>query len=218
MTHLDNDGSQPLAMASVKGTIKWFNTTKGYGFITLENGSDAFCHASALAALGQTDVLPGATVVCDLQESPRGLQVVAVHSMDASTAEPQAPRPPRSGGRFGGGDRYGSGGGDRYGSGGDRFASERYHGDDRFSSHRVRDQAPSASTGPSGPMMEGRVKFFNDQKGFGFVMPENGGADVYIHASALRRSGLSALAAEQRIRFSTRQGMKGVEVDKIEAL
>ena len=66
--------------------------------------------------------------------------------------------------------------------------------------------------------MDGKVKFFNDQKGFGFVMPENGGADVYIHASALRRSGLTALAPEQRIRFSTRQGMKGVEVDKIEAL
>jgi len=67
-------------------------------------------------------------------------------------------------------------------------------------------------------MVEGKVKFFNDQKGFGFVMPENGGADVYIHASALRRSGLTALAPEQRIRFSTRQGMKGVEVDRIETL
>ncbi|HEX3940198.1 MAG TPA: cold shock domain-containing protein, partial [Acidobacteriaceae bacterium] len=49
-------------------------------------------------------------------------------------------------------------------------------------------------------MTEGKVKFFNEQKGFGFVMPENGGADIYIHASALRRSGLSVLAPEQRIR------------------
>lgn len=212
MANLDNDGSQPLAMASAKGTIKWFNTTKGYGFVTLESGSDAFCHASALAALGHANVPPGSTVICDLQESPRGLQVVAVHSLDTSTAEAPAPRPHRGGGRFGGGDRYGSGG-DRYGSSGDRFASERYHSDDRFSSHRVREHS-----GPSGSMMDGKVKFFNDQKGFGFVMPENGGADVYIHASALRRSGLTALAPEQRIRFSTRQGMKGVEVDKIEAL
>ncbi|HEX4078734.1 MAG TPA: cold shock domain-containing protein [Rhizomicrobium sp.] len=67
-------------------------------------------------------------------------------------------------------------------------------------------------------MIEGKVKFFNEQKGFGFVMPENGGADIYVHASALRRSGLAALAPEQRIRFSTRQGMKGVEVDRIEAI
>lgn len=65
-------------------------------------------------------------------------------------------------------------------------------------------------------MVDGTVKFFNEQKGFGFVMPESGGGDVYIHASALRRSGLSALASEQRVRYSTRQGMKGVEVDRIE--
>ena len=52
MANFDNNGSQPLAQASVKGTVKWFNATKGYGFITLENGGDAFCHASALAALG----------------------------------------------------------------------------------------------------------------------------------------------------------------------
>ena len=101
-----------------------------------------------------------------------------------------------------GGDRFS----DRYG-GGDRF-----HGGDRVASHREHD------AGPPGAMVEGKVKFFNDQKGFGFVMPENGGADVYIHASALRRSGLTALAPEQRIRFSTRQGMKGVEVDRIETL
>ncbi|MBU6471217.1 MAG: cold shock domain-containing protein [Alphaproteobacteria bacterium] len=67
-------------------------------------------------------------------------------------------------------------------------------------------------------MVEGRVKFFNDQKGFGFVMPEGGGGDVYVHASALRRSGLAVLDPEQRIRYSTRQGMKGVEVDRIEVI
>jgi CspA family cold shock protein len=67
-------------------------------------------------------------------------------------------------------------------------------------------------------MVEGKVKFFNEQKGFGFVMLESGGGDVYLHASALRRSGVSALASDQRIRYSTRQGMKGVEVDRIEVI
>ena len=66
-----------------------------------------------------------------------------------------------------------------------------------------------------GPMGDGHVKFFNEQKGFGFVVPETGGADVYVHASALRRSGVPTLMPEQRVRFSTRQGMKGVEVDRI---
>ena len=207
MANLDN-GERSLAQASVKGTVKWFNAAKGYGFITLENGGDAFCHASALAALGTPNLPQGATIVCDLQESPRGLQVVTVHTVDTSTADPTPARRPRrdfgEGGR--GGDRFG--GSDRFG-GGDRFA-----GGDRFggSGYRERD------SGPSGPMVEGKVKFFNDQKGFGFVMPDGGGGDVYIHASALRRSGITGLEPEQRVRFSTRQGMKGVEVDRVEVI
>ncbi|HJW39768.1 MAG TPA: cold shock domain-containing protein [Rhizomicrobium sp.] len=67
-------------------------------------------------------------------------------------------------------------------------------------------------------MVEGKVKFFNDQKGFGFVMPDAGNGDVYIHASALRRSGIQVLEPEQRIRYSTRQGQKGVEVDRVEVI
>jgi CspA family cold shock protein len=67
-------------------------------------------------------------------------------------------------------------------------------------------------------MVEGRVKFFNEQKGFGFVMPEGGGQDIYLHASALRRSGVPTIAPEQRIRYSTRSGNKGPEVDRIELM
>jgi cold shock protein len=234
MANYDNSGG-PLARASAKGTVKWFNGTKGYGFITLEDGADAFCHASALQALGAASLNQGATIVCDLQDSPRGLQVVAVHNIDNSTADPSGgggggggghdrfggggggrpPRPRRdfgdSGGGYGGGgrgghsDRFGGGGHDRFGGGGhDRFGGG--------GGYRDRD------SGPSGPMVEGKVKFFNDQKGFGFVMPDNGGGDVYMHASALRRSGVQVLAPEQRIRYSTRQGNKGVEVDRVEVL
>jgi len=79
-----------------------------------------------------------------------------------------------------------------------------------------RPHRPPRDSGAGGPMGDGHVKFFNEQKGFGFVVPESGGADVYVHASALRRSGVSTLMPEQRVRFSTRQGMKGVEVDRIE--
>jgi CspA family cold shock protein len=206
MANYDNGGSGSLARASVKGTVKWFNATKGYGFVTLEDGVDAFCHASALSALGAPNLQQGTTIVCDLQNSPRGLQVVTVHSIDPSTADPSPPRRPRrdfgDGGDFGGGDRFG----------GDRFGGGR-GGHDRFSSgYRQRESAPS------GPMMEGKVKFFNDQKGFGFVMPDGGGGDVYMHASALRRSGVQVLEPEQRIRFCTRQGNKGVEVDRIELI
>ena len=200
-----NEGTKPISQASAKGKVKWFNATKGYGFITLDNGGDAFCHASALQATGHSDVPPGTTVVCDLADSQRGLQVVSVHSVDISTAEAPS-RAPR-GDRFGGGgDRFGGGGGDRFGGGGgDRFGGGGggYH-------HR--------DSGPSGPMVEGKVKFFNDQKGFGFVMPDNGSGDIYLHASALRRSGVQAVEPDQRIRYSTRQGNKGVEVDRVEII
>jgi CspA family cold shock protein len=200
MANFDN-GDRSLAQASVKGTVKWFNATKGYGFITLENGGDAFCHASALAALGTPNLPQGATIVCDLQESPRGLQVVTVHTVDTSTADPAASSrgPRREGGPRGG---FGGGG---FGGGG-------YGGGGYGGGYRDRD------AGPSGPMVEGKVKFFNDQKGFGFVMPDDGSGDVYVHASALRRSGISVLEPEQRVRFSTRQGMKGVEVDRVEVI
>ena len=202
MANFDN-GDRPLAQASVKGTVKWFNATKGYGFITLENGGDAFCHASALAALGTPNLPQGATIVCDLQESPRGLQVVTVHTVDTSTADasPSSRGPRREGGPRGGcGGGFGGCGG--YGGGG--YGGGGYGG--------------GRDAGPSGPMVEGKVKFFNDQKGFGFVMPDAGGGDVYVHASALRRSGIAVLEPEQRVRFSTRQGMKGVEVDRVEVI
>ena len=186
------EGDKSLAQASARGKIKWFNGTKGYGFVTLDNGGDAFCHASVLQAAGHQELPQGASIVCDLADSQRGMQVVAIHSVDLSTAEAPAPRPRRDGygggGRFGGGDRFGGGGGG-------------YH-----------------SNGPTGPMTEGKIKFFNDQKGFGFVMPDSGSGDIYLHASALRRSGVQMVEPDQRIRFSTRQGNKGVEVDRVELI
>ena len=160
--------------------MKWFNGTKGYGFITLDNGGDAFCHASALQAAGHSDVPPGTTIVCDLADSARGMQVVTVHSIDTSTAEAPSRGPRR--------DSFGGGG---------------FHQRDN---------------GPSGPMVEGKIKFFNDQKGFGCVMPDSGNGDIYLHASALRRSGVQQVEPDQRIRYSTRQGNKGVEVDRVEIL
>jgi CspA family cold shock protein len=192
-----------ISQASAKGKVKWFNATKGYGFITLDNGGDAFCHASALQATGHSDVQPGTTIVCDLADSQRGLQVVTVHSVDISTAEAPSRGPRRDfgggGGGYGGGRDFGGGGRDFGGGGG-------YGG----GHHR--------DNGPSGPMVEGKVKFFNDQKGFGFVMPDSGSGDIYLHASALRRSGVQAVEPDQRIRYSTRQGNKGVEVDRVEII
>ena len=50
-------------------------------------------------------------------------------------------------------------------------------------------------------MQTGTVKWFNDQKGFGFIQPENGGADVFVHISAVERSGLGSLNEGQKVSF-----------------
>jgi len=49
--------------------------------------------------------------------------------------------------------------------------------------------------------MQGVVKFFNESKGFGFVTPDGGGKDVFLHASALRNAGMQSVAEGQRIEF-----------------
>jgi CspA family cold shock protein len=57
--------------------------------------------------------------------------------------------------------------------------------------------------------MTGTVKFFNTTKGFGFISPEGGGKDVFVHASAVERAGLRSLAEGQRVTFDTEQDQRG---------
>ena len=52
-------------------------------------------------------------------------------------------------------------------------------------------------------MQNGIVKFYNGQKGFGFIQPEDGGKDVFVHASALERAGIRGLADGQKVSFDT---------------
>jgi CspA family cold shock protein len=63
----------------------------------------------------------------------------------------------------------------------------------------------------SGEEMRGIVKWYNPQKGFGFVTPESGGKDVFIHATALERSGMAPLAEGQTVTMTVVQGRKGPE-------
>ncbi|MEL6487581.1 MAG: cold-shock protein [Pseudomonadota bacterium] len=50
-------------------------------------------------------------------------------------------------------------------------------------------------------MATGKVKWFNDQKGYGFIQPDEGGADVFVHISAVERSGLKELKEEQKVSY-----------------
>ncbi len=54
-------------------------------------------------------------------------------------------------------------------------------------------------------MKNGTVKFYNEQKGYGFIQPDDGGSDVFVHATALERAGMSALREGQKVVFDTQQ-------------
>jgi CspA family cold shock protein len=54
-------------------------------------------------------------------------------------------------------------------------------------------------------MNTGTVKFYNDQKGFGFIQPDDGGKDVFVHATALERSGVRGLAEGMKVSFDTQE-------------
>jgi CspA family cold shock protein len=69
-------------------------------------------------------------------------------------------------------------------------------------------------------MASGTVKFFNEEKGFGFIKPDNGSADIFVHISALQASGIRGLQQNQKVSFDTepdRQG-KGPKAVNIEIL
>lgn len=60
------------------GTVKWFNETKGFGFITTESGDDVFVHFSAISGNGFKTLSEGATVEFEVTRGPKGLQATNV--------------------------------------------------------------------------------------------------------------------------------------------
>ena len=66
-------------------------------------------------------------------------------------------------------------------------------------------------------MTIGIVKFFNSGKGFGFVAPEGGGKDVFVHVSAVEAAGMTVLAEGQRISFDTQSDAKGAKAVNLKA-
>jgi CspA family cold shock protein len=184
--------SAPVTRRSVSATVKWYNPTKGFGFVTLSDGTpDAFLHASVVQAIGHDSLADGTSIVCDLSQGQKGPQVAAIHSVDESTAVARPPRRDR--------DDMGAGG---------------------FGGGAGRGFGPRRSSWQDGPSetVEGKVKFFSSDKGFGFVTPDNGGKDVFVHVTALERSGVRTLMPEQRVRVTTTMGQKGPQADRVELL
>ena len=180
-------GSQVIASGpEISASVKWFNSEKGFGFVELADGSgDVFLHANALSQSGHDSVSPGAPLGVKSGQGPTGRQVAEVISVDESTAQPERPRSSLG---FGG-PRTGAPGG--------------------FRSGRA---APDLS---SAEEVRGIVKWYNATKGFGFITPDTGGKDIFVHASALERSGLSSLNEGQATRVQVVQGQKGPEAAAI---
>jgi cold shock protein len=61
-------------------------------------------------------------------------------------------------------------------------------------------------------MNTGTVKFYNDQKGFGFIQPDNGDKDVFVHATALERAGIRGLRESQKVTFDTAEDRRSGKV------
>jgi len=66
-------------------------------------------------------------------------------------------------------------------------------------------------------MATGTVKWFNESKGFGFIAPSDGSADVFVHFSAIEGSGFKTLAEGQQVTFETESGPKGPQATKVTA-
>jgi CspA family cold shock protein len=66
--------------------------------------------------------------------------------------------------------------------------------------------------------VKGSVKWFNESKGFGFITPENGGKDVFVHFSAIADTGFKTLAENQRVEFEVTDGAKGPSAANVVAI
>lgn len=67
-------------------------------------------------------------------------------------------------------------------------------------------------------MITGTVKWFNDNKGFGFISPEDGSKDVFVHHSAILGSGFKSLSEGQKVQFEVTQGQKGPAAQNVQPL
>lgn len=160
------------------GKVKWFNRSKGFGFIIPnDGGGDVFLPLSALERSGHSEAPDGASIVFEWTQGPKGRAVALVIEMDISTAAPRAPRENRLRGRDGQGD-------------------------------------PPGAT----ESLDGVVKWYDPARGFGFVLPNDGSKDIFVHITALRRSGIEMLEPGQAVRMTVAQARRGREAASIELI
>ena len=170
------------------GTVKWFNTAKGFGFIQPDDGgSDVFVHISAVEQAGLRGLNEGDLVNFELEQDRRSGKLSAGQLVVTG----QGAAPSRGGG--GGFDRPRGGG--FGGGGGGGFDRPRGGGFGGGGGGGGRPAGDPAGTGA------GTVKWFNPTKGFGFIQPDDGGQDVFVHISAVEQAGLRGLNEGQQVAY-----------------
>ena len=167
-------GSTSQSPEPVEAIVKWFNAEKGFGFVDVVGGSEAFMHIRQLEAAGHRSVTEGARVKVRVGQGQKGPEVIEIIEVLSGTVA--------------------------------------------VGSSAVRPRAtPSQVTGQVAESI-GTVKLYKADKGFGFIGQDGGGKDVFVHATALARAGLSGLVEGQRVRMQIGQGQKGLEAQTIELL
>jgi len=163
------------------GTVKWFNSQKGFGFITPDTGGeDLFVHQTAITADGFRTLNEGEAVSYVVLDEGGKLKATEV------TAPGGGPVKGDGGGRGGGG------------RGGGRSAPRKWE----------------PEVAPSEGKQIGTVKWFNSEKGFGFVAPESGGDDLFVHQSAINAPGFRSLMEGEMVEFKVvDEGGKAKAID-----
>jgi cold shock protein len=180
------------------GTVKWFNTAKGFGFIQPDDGgSDVFVHISAVEQAGLRGLNEGDLVNFELEQDRRSGKLSAGQLVVTG----QGAAPARGGGGGGGGgfDRPrggGGGGGFARPRGGGGFGGG--GGGGGFGGGGGGGGRPAGDPAGAG---SGTVKWFNPTKGFGFIQPNDGGQDVFVHISAVEQAGLRGLNEGQHVAY-----------------
>lgn len=155
-------------LATVKLHLKWFNGTKGFGFLMPEDGSfDAFLHITTLQQAGLHSIGEGAVLMCKVCDGSKGHQireVVEVLDKGAVSTMPEM------------------------------------------------DEESGTVT------MGGLVKWYKPEKGFGFIIPDDGMKDVFIHKTLLEKLDLDELEAGQRVRVTLKFVDKGREAVDLQVI
>ncbi len=158
--------------APVKSRLKWFNSTKGFGFVVPEEDPcDAFIHITTLQDAGIHELGEEALIMCSIVKGPKGALVTSVTEL---VEQGQNPEP----------------------------ISYRLPGEEGEDLH----------------VMEGTVKWYKPDKGFGFIIPEDGQKDVFVHKTCLDKHSLPILIPGQKVKMTVRTVAKGREVADFDLL